>query len=185
MDRNLILAENQVLETQGLILRKISLEDVPAIYEIESNHEVTKYHEFSAHQSLEAASASIAKTFLATPLTNWGIVEKSSGKLIGTIDFFIIASKYAEFSWALNQDYWGKGYMTEAVKRLIQLCFDDLQLLVVQAKHHPANKQSGRVMEKSGMIYRGNIFGCLKGDELLLLDYYALSQEEYKEQNHA
>ena len=58
-------------------------------------------------------------------------------------------------AYYLAESTWGKGYMTEILKRVIDFCFDDLGLNRVEADHFARNPASGRVMEKAGMTKEG------------------------------
>ena len=50
---------------------------------------------------------------------------------------------------------WGKGYATEACKRLLRFAFEETPLKEVVATIDPENTASQRVLEKSGLIYEG------------------------------
>jgi len=61
----------------------------------------------------------------------------------------------AGFGYALNRQYWGKGYMTEALSTLLKLCFEKLDLNRVESTHYIGNEGSGKVMIKCGMELEG------------------------------
>ena len=85
VNKNLVLAEHQTLETERLILRKLQLEDAQEMFNYASNPEVARFTSFEPHDSIETTRATIAKFFLPNSLYHWGIVEKTSGQLIGEI----------------------------------------------------------------------------------------------------
>ncbi|MDE5994700.1 MAG: GNAT family N-acetyltransferase [Oscillospiraceae bacterium] len=60
-------------------------------------------------------------------------------------------------SYALSADYWGKGYMTEAVKRIIGYAFEEMEIDLLTAFHYPHNTRSKRVIEKCGFKYETTI----------------------------
>jgi [ribosomal protein S5]-alanine N-acetyltransferase len=60
-----------------------------------------------------------------------------------------------ELGYVLARKYWGRGYMTEAVKRLIATAFEDAAVYRVWAVCDVDNLASARVMEKSGMQREG------------------------------
>ncbi|MGV2644282.1 GNAT family N-acetyltransferase, partial [Clostridium perfringens] len=47
------------------------------------------------------------------------------------------------------------GYMSEVIRRIILFGFHDIGLVRIEARCHPLNLGSARVMEKSGMQYEG------------------------------
>jgi RimJ/RimL family protein N-acetyltransferase len=51
----------------------------------------------------------------------------------------------AELGWCLDPDYCGGGYATEAVKALIEPCFDVLGLRRVTASRFADNESSWRL----------------------------------------
>ena len=57
----------------------------------------------------------------------------------------------AELGWALHPEESGKGYATEAVRAVLQVCFEDLGLRRVTASCFAANTASYRLMERVGM----------------------------------
>ncbi|EOH95679.1 acetyltransferase [Enterococcus moraviensis ATCC BAA-383] len=157
MNRNLIFAENQYLETNRLTLRPITLKDANDMYEYGSDEETVTYV-FPIHQSIKDTKESIANYFIAAPLGKYGIELKATGKLIGTIDLRVENQhNIAEIGYALNKDFWGVGYVPEAATELLRLGFEELQLMRIFAMHDIDNPQSGRVMEKIGMKIEGKV----------------------------
>lgn len=56
-----------------------------------------------------------------------------------------------ELGWVLHPDHTGRGYATEAVRALLDIAFDELQLRRVTATCFAANEASWRLMERVGM----------------------------------
>ncbi|WP_445491653.1 GNAT family N-acetyltransferase [Niallia sp. 03133] len=148
------------LETERLILRKLTPADLDDMYAYGSNSEVTKYVTWETHQK-----RSDTKGFLQFVLDRyekkevalWGIQYKENGKLIGTIDFVWWKPNHssAEIGYVLSHEYWGKGIMTEAAKEVIKFGFEKMDLIRIQAKCFTENIGSARVMEKAGMTFEG------------------------------
>lgn len=57
--------------------------------------------------------------------------------------------------YRMDQDYQGRGYMTEAVGRVVEYAFQDLGLHRLEANIMPRNKASLRVVEKLGFYEEG------------------------------
>ena len=86
------------------------------------------------------------------------IVLKESGEVIGNILQCNGTNRYmntVEVGYAIGKKYWNKGYMSEALKAMIDLLFES-GVHKVNACHIPENIASGRVMEKCGMKYEGS-----------------------------
>ncbi len=60
-----------------------------------------------------------------------------------------------DLGFALDSNYWGHGYMTEAVGRLLEFGFDELELHRIWATADVRNDRSWRLMERVGMKREG------------------------------
>lgn len=58
----------------------------------------------------------------------------------------------AWIGYVLHRNYWGRGYMTEAVEAIMQMAFEELGFLRLLASCDARNLASARVLEKSGML---------------------------------
>ena len=148
------------LETQRLILRKLTIEDDKAVFEYGSDPEVPKYMTWNVHKSIDDARSFINFTlgrYERDEAGEWGIVLKENNKLIGSIGFAWcdIKNRRAEIGYALARPYWGRGIMTEAVNRVLKFAFEQMELNRIECCHFPANEGSGRVMQKVGMSFEG------------------------------
>lgn len=55
----------------------------------------------------------------------------------------------------MAKDFWNQGIMTEVINRIIEFGFKELKLIRIEARCHPENIGSAKVMEKSGMKFEG------------------------------
>ncbi len=157
IDRNLIFAQNQRMETERLILRPVALTDAKDMHEYAKDEETTRFI-FPTHQTMADTKKGIANYFIAAPLGKYGIELKENHKMIGTIDLRVKENEdNAELGYALNKSYWGNGYVPEACRALLTLGFEELGLVRIFAYHDIENPKSGRVMEKIGMKKEGVI----------------------------
>lgn len=148
------------LESDRLMLRKMSLEDAPDLFEYASDPEVAQYTTWHPHQSLKDSHIflnSILEKYQTHESFNWGIIHKDDGKLIGTCGFvhWVRSHHYAEIGYALSRPYWGQGYMPEAVKAVLAFAFQETDLNRIEAECKLPNHASATVMEKVGMKYEG------------------------------
>lgn len=178
-DSKIILAEHEIFETNRLILRKITLSDAEDMFEFTSDSEVARYVTYPPHENLDVTKEGIVNYFIPNRLENWGVVDKTTNKVIGTISLWVKGDS-GTFGWALNRNYWGRGLMPEAASVLRDFAFNTLKLNVIIADHYAVNQKSGRVMEKLGMHKIGQIWVYMKKEEKsVLLDYWALTRAEY------
>jgi ribosomal-protein-alanine N-acetyltransferase len=149
-----------VLETERTILRKLNNEDFNDMFNYCSDETVSEYTTWFTHKSLDDTKNFIdfiLKTYGNNEVAPWGIEDKNTKRLIGTCGFVywnIIHSR-AELGYALSRNIWNKGIMSEVVRRIIDFGFMEMDLVRIEARCHPNNIGSARVMEKSELIFEG------------------------------
>jgi len=148
------------LETERLILRRLRSEDENDIFEYASDEEVSRFVFWNTHRSIEDSRNFISFTlgrYDRDEAGEWGIVLKEEDKLIGTIGFtgFDARSRRAEIGYVLSRKYWGQGIMPEALNRLLEFAFTEMDLNRIECSYVSPNEKSGRVMQKVGMSYEG------------------------------
>lgn len=78
-------------------------------------------------------------------------------KIVGGIGIDVnedIHRKSGEIGYWLGQDHWGKGIMPMAISIFTRTCFEEYDLYRLYARVCSANGSSGKVLEKSGYIYK-------------------------------
>jgi ribosomal-protein-alanine N-acetyltransferase len=150
------------LETERLILRKLKPSDVNDMFNYCSDKEISRYTIWYSHQTIEDTRSfmdMLFEKYERNDVAPWGIVDKASERLIGTTGFISwdTLNAKAEIGYALSRLFWNKGYMTEAVKKVISFGFEQMDLVRIEARCHPDNLGSAKVMEKSGMLYEGTL----------------------------
>lgn len=89
---------------------------------------------------------------------SFGIFIKETDQLIGDIDLTGVlrdALQTCYIGYSLDQEHNGKGYMTEAVKLIVDYGFKQLHLHRIVAGVMPTNIGSIRVLEKAGFEKEG------------------------------
>ena len=146
------------LETDRLILREWTLDDLDDFYEYAKNPDVGPRAGWLPHENKEQ-SLEILNKFIKDKKT-FAIVYKENNKVIGSlgIERYGAEDKLSEFfdyqgreiGYVLSKDYWGRGLMPEAVKAVIDYCFNVLDLDFLLCGHFDFNNQSRRAQEKCG-----------------------------------
>jgi ribosomal-protein-alanine N-acetyltransferase len=91
---------------------------------------------------------------------NLALERREDRALLGSIGLGIVPEHgRAEIGYWIGVPYWGSGYATEATRAVIAYAFDELGLNRVYAYHFTGNPASGRVMEKAGMRFEGELRG--------------------------
>jgi RimJ/RimL family protein N-acetyltransferase len=86
----------------------------------------------------------------------WLITIKPDGLPVGAVSCFPDGQR-AEIGYVLNRQYWGKGYATEAARRVMEWMFDDGAVWRVWASCDVDNLASARVLDKIGMTREGKL----------------------------
>ncbi|MGG0657627.1 GNAT family N-acetyltransferase [Rummeliibacillus pycnus] len=157
-----IYGDLPILETERLILRKVTLEDIEDMYLYGSNGEVSKYVTWNTHETISDTKdfvEIVLNKYENKQVSPWEIEYKENGKFIGTIDFvwWQPNHKTAEIGYVISKDYRGKGLTTEVAKEIIKFGFKEMDLVRIQARCFVENIGSARVMEKTGMSFEGII----------------------------
>lgn len=151
-----------VIETERLILRRITNDDANEIFELRSNPETMKYIPRPLVKTTEDALehvAMIEEKIVTNVGINWGITLKGNSKVLGIIGYYRIQPENhrAEIGYMLFPDFHGKGIISEALKRLIAYGFDDLKLHSIEAVIDPENAASEKVLQKCGFVKEAHL----------------------------
>jgi ribosomal-protein-alanine N-acetyltransferase len=146
-----------VIETERLLLKRITNEDVKEVFELRSNPETMKYIPRPLVKNNQEAFAHIAlldENINNNTGINWGITIKGTPKLLGIIGFYRMQPENyrSEIGYMLLPEFHGKGIVPEAVKRLIEYGFKDLKLHSIEAVIAPENIASEKVLQKCGFV---------------------------------
>ena len=112
------------------------------------------------------------------------IEEKKSREAIGFITIKIISDSIENgigiLGYTLLNDYWGKGYVTEASNCIISFAFKKMKLHRVEASSVPENNSSEKVLKKIGMKYEGKKRKSLKIEGMWYDELqYGILKEDY------
>ncbi len=148
------------LSTERLLLRRMTMKDAQDVFEYSRDPEVARHVLWSAQKHISEAKDYIrymTKRYRDDLPSSWGIIDKASGRLVGTIGYMAFSEENAsvEVGYSLAHWLWGKGLMTEALRAVIDYTFDAMDVNRIEAQHEIDNPSSGRVMEKCGMVKEG------------------------------
>ncbi len=149
------------LQTQRLILRPFAISDVPAVTEITTRPNVSRYMTDMIYDTTEKAEAWILMLDricnVGEPCVVLAVVPKGERLPIGYIGLHPkdTLDNEVEILYAISDEHQNKGYVTEAGKALIGWCFDATSIPFMAAIVQHSNVASARVVEKLGFIYEG------------------------------
>ncbi|MEU7892510.1 GNAT family N-acetyltransferase [Nonomuraea sp. NPDC049152] len=180
-----------ILETERLILRRFTEDDVDNLFALDNDPEVMRFLNGGEPVPLERIRDVTLPAFLAYyerpgGFGFWAAEEKATGEFIGWFHFR--PKKDAppgeiELGYRLRKSAWGKGYGTEGSRALIERGFTGQGVERVTAFTMTVNTGSRRVMEKSGLTFVRTFFqdwpdpieGSDKGEV-----EYALTKSEWQ-----
>ena len=151
------------LNAARLKLKLVTLEDLDAIYKMQSNELVARYNTIGIPDDKE-----FTKTLIDNALgddtfgkTNfwWTLALKESNQFIGEAGLNLSKFKYksGEIFYALHPDFWGNGYATEAIEAILNYAFVDLSLHRISAGVATENVGSIKLLERVGMQREGKL----------------------------
>ena len=143
------------LETKRLTLGSFTIQDAEELYKIRSDDRVTKYLDRDNHKTVEESKIMIQKiiqSYKDKAGINWVIRKKVSFEIIGYIGFWdlIRENVRAEIGYASKPEYWGKGYMSEALLKVLDYGFNEFKLHSVLGNVNPQNERSIKLLERFG-----------------------------------
>ncbi len=150
----------QPLETERLILRPLTAADAPDIVRFAGEWEVARHtaripHPYKAADA-EAWLAGIDAARAEGRELVFAIQGREDRAFRGAIGLTIVRDENeAAAGFWLGRPYWGRGYVTEALERLLRFAFEELGVAQVRAAARPENPASIRVQEKAGMALLG------------------------------
>lgn len=136
------------------------------------------YTESDAAQYIEAMLSADANNTFAYAVA-------ADGRVIGSIGAFRqsnIHFRTAELGYYIAEEYWGRGIMTDAVRRLCSWIFNNTDILRIYAEPFAENTGSRRVLEKAGFQCEG-LMRCnaVKNGRVRDMALYALIKGERSE----
>ncbi len=148
------------LFTPRLKLRWMEASDAEAHYAVFSDPDVARYWSSGPWTALDQAHEHITATQAAYADGSGmrlGIALRETGELIGNASLhrFVDTSRRCELGYALARAHWGYGYVSEALRALLDFGFTALDLNRVEADIDPRNTASARVLEKLGFRKEG------------------------------
>lgn len=176
-----------MIETERLVLRPWSETEAEEMFKYASDPDIGPIAGWNPHASVEE-SREIIRTVFAAPEV-YAVVLKSTGKPVGSCGIMFsdglhsaeMGADEGEIGYWLGKPFWGQGLIPEAVKALLDRCFNELSLNVAWCGYYEGNEKSRRVCEKCGFVYHHtnhNVTSPL-GD-IRTEHFHRLTKEDYR-----
>ena len=143
------------LETERLILRKFTEQDMDALFLILQDEEVNRFLPWYPVKTMDEAKQFYEERYVpiyAQPCGYaYAISLKERNAPIGYIN--VAMDEHHDLGYGLSKEYWHKGIVTEAGRAVIAQVKKD-GLPYITATHDRNNHRSGGVMRNVGMKYQ-------------------------------
>lgn len=178
----------KLLETNRLVLRRLTINDSKEMFNNwASSKEVCKFLSWPAHENIETTKSILniwIEKYNNFTFYQWGIVIKATNELIGTISCVNFKERLREIEvgYCIGKKWWNKGYTSEALARLIEFFFKEVNANRIVAIHDTNNPNSGKVMLKCNMKKEGILRMAMQNSQNEYCDVaiYSILKKEYE-----
>lgn len=178
---------NIQIETERLILKNYSENDLGNIRKLKSDPMVWKFSTKFATTKLEDAKIhieSVLKNYAENKYDFEALFLKDTGEYIGEAGIlsFNKQSNRVVLGYNLISRFWGKGYATEITKALVKHLFIVEKVERIEALAGEGNIASRKVLENSGFINEGLLRNFAYIDNSYInVYYYGIIKDDYLE----
>ncbi len=148
------------METRRLLLKEIDISDKVELFNILKDGDTTKYLSYDKLNNQREALEMIIKYMNPSYLeSEYSIFLKKEKKMIGVIGFHTYNSNENSLmlEFILNKDYQNKGYMTEALKEIMDYGFNNLNLNKIKVALMEDNERCLNLIGKLGFKYESQM----------------------------
>lgn len=151
----MVYENTPTLETNRLILRKFTIEDLQYLFELLKDEEVNTFLPWFPLKNLEETKLFLEDRFLEyynkPSIYRYAICLKEDNIPIGYV--WLSNNISNDFGYALKKEFWHMGIVTEASIRVVEQ-IKNAGYSYITATHATNNPHSGNVMKNIGMTYK-------------------------------
>jgi ribosomal-protein-alanine N-acetyltransferase len=149
-----------VLKTSRLILREMFTEDAADLFAVFSNPKVMEFYDELPYTDIQQANQLISRFsswHSKDTGRRWGIALPENNKIIGTCGLFAHHKIYHSciVGYDLLPQYWGFGYMQEALKSVLNYGFNSMRINRIQATTNLDSARSIHTLKTLGFNEEG------------------------------
>ena len=151
-----------MLKTNRLNIRAIKWADLEAVHTLHTLPETDEFNTLGIPETIQTTEKLLNEWLAAQKQIPriayvFGIDLIDTKQFIGLIAMNLGKQNYrtAEVWYKIHKDYWGRGYASDALTKLLEFGFNELKLHRIEAGCAVENIASIRVLEKSGMTQEG------------------------------
>ncbi len=142
---------NVIFESENIIFVRPSMELVPDYLEMVNDIDnVARFIGDRREPLTEQQEIEYISDKMDNKATMFSMLEKSTGKFIGNVEFFNRVFEEAEWGIVITTSMQNKGYGTEALKRSVEYGFNELELTRIYLGVYADNPRAIHVYENCG-----------------------------------
>jgi [ribosomal protein S5]-alanine N-acetyltransferase len=150
-----------VLETDRLLFRHLTMDDVDALAPLYADPEIRKYFPDGVQtyeQTKEEVDWIINVYYAKHGYGLWATILKETGEFIGRCGLIPWMEPNSdqiepEVAYLISKPHWGKGLGTEAAKGIVRYGFEQLHLPRIVCFMYPGNQPSVRTALSAGLTF--------------------------------
>ena len=145
------------LETERLVLRRFTPADVEPLFSLMRDREVNTFLPWFPLETEADAARYLEEHYLdyyrRPSGCRYAICLRENDRPIGYLQ--VDDGESHDLGYALARPSWGRGYMTEASRRVVDYGFEELDIDLISCTCYPWNTASRHVIEKCGFTFEG------------------------------
>lgn len=171
------------LQTERLYMRPIKVTDIQDIFECwMQDEEVSRYMFWKSSNHIKDTEEFVEYELgmlESDKWYRWLIFLKETDELVGTcLIYFNEEENNWDISYNLAKKYWGNGYITEAMQKVMDYAVEKLHIKECIAIHAVENSASGNVIQKLGFHYEKEVpYECNGGEIHTTGKFYRFKNE--------
>ena len=166
-----VIETSPVVETRRLLLRAPAPQDAPRIAALANDLDIARMTKRMPHPfQMRDADDFVLQVASQDPRrANTFVIDHEDVGPIGVIGLFEGEDAVPEAGYWIGRDFWGRGFATEALEAGMVWASKKWRRRALMAGHFADNPASGRVLEKAGFLYTGEVrkgFSKARGQEV-------------------
>ena len=151
------------IETPRLILRPLEISDAEAMFAMDSNPTVHQYLWQNPSKDISETIQIIEfvqKQYEENGIGRFATILKETGEFVGWTGIKFINehvengnTNFYDYGYRLNENYWNKGFATEASIAWLDFGFNQMNIQEMNAYTHAENGASNHVLNKVGFNF--------------------------------
>ncbi len=154
----------ETIETARLLLRPLEIQDVDGLFALDSNPNVHTYlgkNPVTSKDEIVKVISAIQKQYKENGIGRWAAIDKATNEFLGWAGLKLERNvngreTFYDLGYRFREEFWGKGYATEAGKAWIAHGFEKMRLPEINAFVAAGNAASRHVLEKCGLVHTEN-----------------------------